>query len=601
MTETLGIVLVLMATTMEVVPEGSRPNVVLIVADDLGAMDLGCYGSTFHRTPALDRLARDGVRFTQAYAASPVCSPSRAALLTGKHPARLHLTDWLPGRPDLPAHKLQRPKFCQELPLAQVTLAELFRAAGYVTGHIGKWHLGGEGYGPLQQGFDWNIGGDHTGTPLSYFAPFSKGGRTMPGLSEAPSGQYLTERYALEAERFLEMHRDRPFFLYLPHNAVHTPLHAPDELVRLFPAATPFAGQQNNPIYAAMLLALDRAVDRVRRKLTELGLVERTWIVFTSDNGGLATKEGPNTPATSNAPLREGKGWLYEGGLRVPLIVAGPLVQTAGRTSDAVVWGCDLFPTLAALCGLELPHPVDGVSFAAVLTHSTALPERTLYWHYPHYSNQGGRPGGAVRVGSRKLIEFYEDGRRELYDLATDLREIRNVCLEHPGETEQLAQQLAAWRTAVGAQMPTPNPNYQPNPQAPNGRIELPARTANVHGVMLRYEPLPHKNTLGFWTRAEDWVHWEFEVSRPGTFRVEAQVGCGPGSGGSVVECAVGSQKLLYTVEETGGFQNFVARDWGVVTLSQAGRYELTVKPQSKAGPAVMDLRQIWLIPVSPP
>lgn len=601
MTETLGAFWVLMAITLGAEPGISRPNVVLIVADDLGAMDLGCYGSSYHRTPALDQLARDGVRFTQAYAASPVCSPSRAAILTGNHPARLHLTDWLPGRPDLPAQKLQRPNFRQQLPLEEITLAELFRAAGYVTGHIGKWHLGGEGYGPLQQGFDWNIGGDHTGTPLSYFAPFSKGGHTMPGLAEAPSGQYLTERYAQEAERFLEMHRDRPFFLYLPHHAVHTPMHAPDELVRLFPAATPFAGQQNNPIYAAMLWALDQAVDRVRRKLTELGLAERTWIVFTSDNGGLATKEGPHTPATSNAPLREGKGWLYEGGLRVPLIVAGPRVHSPGRTSEAVVWGCDLLPTLAALCGLEFSHAVDGMSFAEVLTHAAAFPERTLYWHYPHYSNQGGRPGGAVRAGSRKLIEFYEDGRRELYDLAADLREIRNLSQERPEETEQLARQLEAWRIAVAAQRPMPNPNYHPNPQAADGRIELPARTAIVHGVMLRYEPLPHKNTLGYWTRADDWVHWEFEVSRPGAFRVEALVGCGPGSGGSVVECTLGSQKLLYTVEETGGFQNFVACDWGRVTLSQAGRYELTVKPQSKPGPAVMDLRQITLIPVSQP
>jgi arylsulfatase A-like enzyme len=585
------------AASIAAAQEGAKPNVVLIVADDLGAMDLGCYGSTFHRTPALDRLAHEGVLFTQAYAACPVCSPSRAAVLTGKYPARLHLTDWLPGRADMPSQRLQRPNIRQQLPLEEVTLAELFRDAGYATGHIGKWHLGGDGFGPLEQGFGVNIGGDHTGTPLSYFAPFSKGGRTMPGLAEAPAGQYLTDRYAIEAERFLEAHRDRPFFLYLPHNAVHTPLRAPDELVQQFPAATPFTGQQNNPIYAAMLLALDRAVDKVRAKLAALGIADRTWIVFTSDNGGLSNAEGPQTPATSNAPLREGKGWLYEGGIRVPLIIAGPRIKSPGRTSDAVVSGYDILPTLAEVCGLEVPHAVDGISFAAVLTAAAQLPERTLYWHYPHYSNQGGRPGAALRAGNLKLIEYFEDGRRELFDLAADPRETRNLSGERPQEVERLGRQLVAWRTEVGAQLPTPNPHYHPHPQAPNGRIELPAKTAIVHGVMLRYESMPHKNTLGFWTLAEDWAHWEFEVARPGVFRMQALVGCGKGSGGSVVEFTVNQQTLVLTVEETGGFQNFVPRDLGVVTLPRPGRYELTVKPKTKPGPAVMDLRQVTLVP----
>ncbi|HET6426095.1 MAG TPA: sulfatase-like hydrolase/transferase, partial [Planctomycetaceae bacterium] len=256
-----------------------RPNVVLIVADDLGAMDLGCYGSKFHRTPHLDRLAAEGVRFTQAYAACPVCSPTRAAIMTGKYPARLNLTDWLPGRPDQPAQPLNRPVIRQELPLEEITIAELFRDAGYATGHIGKWHLGGEGFGPLEQGFQTNIAGDHTGTPLSYFAPFRKNNRTMPGLEDAPAGQYLTDRLALEAGKFIDAHADKPFFLYLPHYGVHTALQAPETMVAKYPPAGPFTGQQNNPIYAAMLESLDSAVGTVLAKLQERSLLDNTVII----------------------------------------------------------------------------------------------------------------------------------------------------------------------------------------------------------------------------------------------------------------------------------------------------------------------------------
>jgi arylsulfatase A len=574
-----------------------RLNVVLIVADDLGARDLGCDGSTFHRTPHLDRLATRGVRFTQAYAACPVCSPTRAAIMTGKYPARLHLTDWLPGRGDLPAQKLKRPVINQQLPLEETTLAELLREAGYATAHVGKWHLGGEGFSPLEQGFDVNIAGDHTGTPLSYFAPFTKNGRTMPGLEQAESGEYLTDRLTTEAERIIESNRDRPFFLYFPHYAVHTPMRAPQERVENYPAATPFAGKQNNPIYAAMLEALDVSVGRIMTKLDELQLADRTLVIFTSDNGGLATTEGPNTPATSNAPLREGKGWLYEGGIRVPLIVRGPAVVEPGRTCDDPVSSYDLLPTIGELCGVTVSQPVDGVSFVSSLKQTGPLPERSLYWHYPHYSNQGGKPGAAIRRGDFKLIEFYENGRRELFNVAKDERENKNLIADESTLAEQLAGELAAWRAAVSAQPMTDNPEYRPNLQLNNGRIELPARWATVHGVALRYEPLPHKNTLGYWFNPDDFATWEFDVTRPGTFRVEALVGCGNGSGGSVVHFTIGDQTLALTVKETGGFQAFQPNDLGTVTFDKPGRYELTVKPQSKPGPAVMDLRQVTLFP----
>lgn len=575
-----------------------RLNIILIVADDLGGADLGCYGSTFHKTPHLDRMAKEGVRFTQAYAACPVCSPTRAALLTGRHPARLQLTDWLPGRPDRPDQALRRPVIRQQLPLEEITLAEYLHHAGYATAHIGKWHLGGEGFGPLEQGFDLNIAGDHTGTCLSFFAPFAKGGRTMPGLDDAPAGQYLTDRLNAEAVRFVEAHRERPFFLYLPHYAVHTPINAPAERVQNFPAETPFAGKQYNPTYAAMLQAVDDGVGLLRSKLEALGLAERTLILFTSDNGGLATIEGPRTPATSNAPFREGKGWLYEGGLRVPLIIAGAGVQQPGRTSDVVTSSEDLLPTVCELVGISPTNPVDGVSLAGVLQNTASPTARPVYWHYPHYSNQGGQPGAAIRDGRFKLIEFYQTGRRELFDLEADVRENKNLTAELPEVVERLATRLSRWRTSIGAQMMTPNPEYRPNLQAENGRINLPARTAKVTGLTLRYEPLPHKNTLGFWTRIEDTATWDFDVVRGGKFRVEALVGCGNGSGGSLVDFQVDEQTLSLSVPVTGGFQNFQPQDLGTVTIAEPGRHRLTVTPRSKPGPAVMDLRQVTLIPV---
>ena len=574
-----------------------RPNVVLIVADDLGWADLGCYGSRFHRTPNLDKLAAEGRRFVQGYAACPVCSPTRAALMTGKHPARLHLTDWLPGRPDRPAQKLARPAFLQQLPLEEVTIAESLKAAGLATAHVGKWHLGGPGFEPTRQGFDLNIAGDAGGSPLSYFAPFTRNGRTMPGLENAPKGEYLTDRLTTEAVRFLETNRSRPFFLYMPHFAVHLPMSAKPELVAKYPKwdGTPH-GRQENPTYAAMLESLDESVGQVVATLDRLGLTSRTILIFTSDNGGLATLEGANTPATNNAPLREGKGWLYEGGLRVPLLIRWP-EHLAPGVEETPVWTADLAPTIKTLCGLADNGAVDGVSLAGLLTGQAPLAPRPLYWHYPHYSNQGGRPGGAIRDGDWKLIEDYETGRRELFNLRTNPGETNNLAQKEPDQVAALASRLDAWRKAVAAQMPAPNPDYSPNPQAANGAIALPARAAEVHGVMLRYEPLPHKNTLGFWVRKDDWASWEFDVREPGEFQVNALIGCGKGSGGSTVEFRLDGQTLTLNVPETGGFQNFQPQDLGKLSIRRAGRARLEVHATAKPGAAVMDLREVTLVP----
>lgn len=583
------------------------PNVILILMDDLGWADLGCYGSTFHKSPSIDRLAAEGMKFTQAYAACPVCSPTRASILTGKWPARLHLTDWLPGRGDLPAQKLARPKFRQELPLEEVTLAERLKAAGYATAHVGKWHLGGKGFGPREQGFDLNVGGNEKGSPSGYFAPFNdKKGRDVPGLENAPAGAYLTDLFADAALKFIRENRDRPFFLYLPHFAVHTPLQAKKELIAKYESGKNRPGQQSNPVYAAMLESADESLGRIVRELEELQLSERTIILFTSDNGGLATAEGANTPSTINSPLREGKGHLYEGGIRVPLIVRWAGQIKRGAICETPVSSIDYLPTILELCEIAGNREretgdiqqEDGLSLVPLLKQTGEVTRDAFYWHYPHYSNQTARPGGAIRAGDDKLIEFYEDGRRELFNLKSDPREGTNLADKEPQKVRELADKLAAWRKSVDAQMMSPNPKYFPNPPDKEGVIIMHARTAQVHGVMLRFEPLPHKNTLGYWVRQEDWASFECEVETPGKFDVELLVGCGNGSGGSEVQVATGNQKLTFTVEETGSFQNFVPRVIGALTLAKTGRHTLTVKPLNKPGVAVMDLRQVRLVPV---
>jgi arylsulfatase A-like enzyme len=595
------------------------PNVVLIVADDFGWRDLGCYGSTFYRTPNIDKLAKDGIRFTDYYAACPVCSPTRASILTGRYPQRPNVTDWIPGRKDMPDQRLKRPAIRNELPLEEVTIAEALKKGGYATGHVGKWHLGGKGFLPQDQGFDVNVGGDQTGSPRSYFAPYGNKQGTIPGLEKAPEGEYLTDRLAAEAEKFIESHKGKPFFLYLPHYAVHTPLRAKKETIAKY-NVKPKAGSQSNPVYAAMVESMDEAVGRVLKMLAELKLADNTLVIFTSDNGGLATTEGGPTGATFNAPLREGKGFLYEGGVRVPLVVRWPGHVKPGTVTNAVACSIDLFPTILGACNVPTPAgvKVDGVSLLPVF-RGEKLKDRALFWHYPHYANQGGKPGGAVRKGDYKLVEFYEGGRRELFNVARDISESRNLAAEKPDVVKELAAELDAWRKDVGAKMPTPNPDYRPNPPNKDGVIAIHAKTALVHGAMLRFEPLPHKNTLGFWVNKDDYATFDFTAAKPGTYTVEVLQGCGKGSGGAEVEIALDAPKapgepgasapgvspgtsapgvsLTFTVKDTGGFQNFEPRAVGTLKVEKAGRHTLTVRAKTKPGVAVMDLRQITLKP----
>lgn len=451
--------LLFLAPEMRAAGPETRPNIVVILVDDLGWADVGCNGSTFYQTPQIDRMAAAGVRFTDAYAAGPVCSPTRASILTGRHPARLHLTDWLPGRQDRPSQKLLKPEIERQLPLEEITLAEALKPAGYISASIGKWHLGGLRYSPQDQGFDVNVAGDSSGGPLTYFAPFRRGARVMPGLESSRENEYLTDRLTEEAEKFIETHRDKPFFLYLAHYAVHIPLAAKPDLVRKYQESRA-SGPQTNVIYAAMIESVDDSVGRILRKLDELDLAERTLVIFTSDNGGLSVEEGPNTPATSNAPLRDGKGYLYEGGIRVPLIVRWPGKIRAGRTERVPVSSMDLFPTILALAGVPAPQPVDGLSLVPVLTDSDRLNRERLFWHYPHYSNQGGKPSGAIREGAFKLIQFFEDGRLELFNLRDDPGEKRNLAADLPEKAEELRAKLEAWRRSQDAQMMEPNPDY---------------------------------------------------------------------------------------------------------------------------------------------
>lgn len=429
---------------------GRKPNFVFILMDDMGWADLNCYGSKYHETPNIDKLASQGMRFTNAYAACPVCSPTRASIMTGKYPARLHLTDWIPGH-SAQNPKLKVPEFHQELPLDEVTIAEALKANGYATGIVGKWHLGKEPFYPEKQGFDVNFGGTHRGSTGSHFYPYK-----IENITTGKDGEYLDDRLTDEAMKFLEQNKDKPFFLYMPHYAVHTPLQAPEDLVTKYAAKAGSEKAQSDPRYAAMVENADMNIGRLMKKLDELKLTENTVVVFMSDNGGLAS-------VTSNAPLRGGKCMLYEGGIREPMFVRWPGVVKPGTTCDGVVTSTDFFPTMLEIAGIKKgsEHAKDGISFVPLLKQKGTIKRDDIYWHYPHYHPAGAFPGGAIRSGDWKLIEYFEDGGRvELYKLKDDIGETHDLAKEMPEKAKELRKKLAAWRKSVDAPMPTPNPDY---------------------------------------------------------------------------------------------------------------------------------------------
>lgn len=436
-----------------------KPNFILFYIDDLGWTDLGCYGSDLYETPNLDQLAAEGIRFTDAYSACTVCSPSRAALMTGKYPARLHLTDWIDGH-KRPFAKLKVPDWQMYLDTTETTIAEILKDNGYVTGIFGKWHLGDDPvYWPENQGFDVNIGGYRWGAPGSYFYPYhgnKRDGLHPPNLEEGKEGEYLTDRLTDEAIKFIEREKDKPFFIYLPHYAVHTPIQAHDSISIYFKEKIKPDSRHNNAEYAAMIHSVDQSVGRIQDKLVDLQLDGHTTIFFTSDNGGLELRN-----ITDNGIIRDGKGSAYEGGVRVPLIISIPGITHAGQVSGVPVIGMDLFATIQAIAGIEVIEN-DGVNLMGYLGNADKLPpEREIFWHYPHYHQGGATPYSAMRSGNYKLIEFFEDSRLELYDLSEDIAEEHNLIDRLPELTIQLHSALQAWRDDVNAQYPSANPDYR--------------------------------------------------------------------------------------------------------------------------------------------
>lgn len=431
-----------------------KPNIVFILADDLGWRDLSCMGSEYFETPNIDRLASQGLLFTDAYAAAPVCTPTRAAFMTGKSPAQLGITAVFDrDRREMP---LLPPDWPHALPHHEYTIAERLKDGGYVTAHMGKWHLGPtEAFWPETHGFDVNIAGCNLGRVPTFFSPYEN-----PRISNGPEGEYLTERLGREAANFIRQQADTSFFLYLPFYSPHAPLEAPEASITAFEGKEPDGGQKI-PTYAAMIAELDKAVGMVMGALEEAGLADNTLLVFTSDNGGVKTIW--DVEITDNAPLRAEKFLLYEGGIRVPLIIRWPAVTPTGAKTRQLVSTIDFLPTIMAAVGAPVLAPnTDGIDLNPVLRMGDdALTNRPLAWHYPHYMpRQDMKPSSAMRVGQYKLIHWLEDHRIELFDLENDIGETKNLAPKMPEKTMQLYHQLETWRNQVGALMPRPNPAY---------------------------------------------------------------------------------------------------------------------------------------------
>jgi arylsulfatase A-like enzyme len=597
----LGALLALVPASAQQTP----PNFVILFADDLGINDLGCFGRKDQNTPNLDKLAAEGARFTQAYAAASVCSPSRAGLLTGQSPARLKITTFLPGRSDRASHRVLGASLNYNLPDGVQTIAQLLKPKGYVSAAVGKWHLGGKGHQPTDHGFD------------EYFAGRANAGAESPQGGKGELGQ------ADFAAKFIEKNKAKPFFLYLAFDNPHIPLAAPAKSIEA-------NAKSFHPTYAALVESLDTAVGRVLKALEDNGLSKNTFVVFASDNGGVHISELKESPPTFNAPSRAGKGFLYEGGIRTPLIVRYPARLAPAVISEPVVLG-DLCPTICALAKVPAPTTLDFQDISPLLFEQKPL-NRTLFWHQPHYMNQGGKPAGVAREGEWKLIEQYEDGSLELYNLAKDPSENTDLAAAEPARVAALRGKLEAWRRSVGAEPIKANANFgralwedcfvktdvsklqalptseamrplladwrkamnDATTEGANSLIFLEARDAQVKATKMKYEEPPQKDTLGFWVNAEDTASWTFQAPKAGTYRVTVLQGCGKGNGGSVVALDTKQGTCEFTVEETGHFQRFVPREVGKLTLV-ADENTLTVRPVKKAKAAVMDLRRVIL------
>ncbi len=432
-----------------------RTNIVLILADDLGVNDLACYGNKYFSTPNLDRLASQGARFTNAYAACPVCSPTRASIMTGRYPVRTGVTDWIPGRPHHEKGPLLTPRTATQLKLEEQTIPELLKPAGYASAAIGKWHLGTAGFEPLDQGFTLQTPrGPNAAKPPSEVA---EDGPYDTRFFRGANKDYLTESQTRAACAFINERRDSPFFVYLAYNTVHIPLGARDADIERHRAK---ANGRYNPVYAAMVERMDEGVGAVLNAIDKAGAADRTLVAFFSDNGGLLYEGVRKDAVTDNSPLRAGKGHLYEGGIRSPLIVKLPGVVKPGSVISTPVSSIDFLPTFCELSGVR-PGDVDGMSLMPALQGRT-LRGRPLFWHYPHYSNQGGEPGSAIRDGDWKLIRFYDKPRQELFNLRLDPSETQNLINREAAIGQKLAARLDAWLKDSGAIIPSRNPNADP-------------------------------------------------------------------------------------------------------------------------------------------
>ncbi len=509
------LILILMALFVVAKANARERNFVFILVDDLGCRDLGYEGSSFHETPHIDALAASGMRFDQGYAACQVCSPSRASILLGKATPRHGITDWIGAAAGmkwdhddavLPAD------YVHQLPADDTTLAEALREGGYATFFAGKWHLGSEGSWPEDHGFTINKGGWDVGSPNGgYFAPWNN-----PRLESGPKGESLTLRLANETAAFIESHRDQPFLAYLSFYTVHGPIETTEALCNKyrdkamtlglthnqerfqFGRRIPVRQVQDNPIYAGMVETLDKAVGIVMSKLKETGLDENTVVIFTSDNGGVSAGDAFST---SLLPLRGGKGNQWEGGIREPYIIHVPGLTQLGSSSQVPVIGMDFYPTILELAGLPLrpQQHVDGVSLVPIL-QGGSIADRDLFWHYPHYGNQGGEPSSIIRSHDWKLIFYHEDGRNELYDLAKDIGEQTDVAAQHSEVVLELRKRLEEWLKDTGAIIPQPDPRYSAEKFAAKQQrsrdVQMP-KLEKQHADFLDKSLLPSPNWWG--------------------------------------------------------------------------------------------------------
>lgn len=462
---TRALALLLPAFVTSACTDVGSPNIVLIYIDDLGWRDLGVMGSRYYETPNIDALAAQGMLFTDAYANAPNCAPSRASLLTGLYTPRHGIYTVNSAARGESRHRGLIPvENRTDLDTSFVTIAEALQSAGYRTGHTGKWHLGGIGSLPADHGFEWSVAGDDLGHPPSYFYPYANATRQLPDIgTTGEEGEYLTDRLTTEAADFIRTSADTPFFLYLSHYAVHTPIRAKTATIEYFRERSNSNGH-DNPTYAAMIHSVDESVGRILGVLDELGLTDNTVVVFYSDNGGYG-------PATSMAPLRGSKGMLYEGGIRVPLIVRWPGMVAPGSRSSVPVVGTDLYSTMCDIAGLPTPATTDGLSLLPLLLQHGDLPERAIYWHFPAYLGAyqdmigpwRTTPAAAIRIDGYKLITYFEGRRIELYDLAADIGERHELSADMPQKAADLEAQLESWWEQVDAWIPTvPNPAYDP-------------------------------------------------------------------------------------------------------------------------------------------